>query len=108
MRTRRYKKVTVYLVLQSVLLVEAVVLLFTEHTTKSHEYENGRTKLIEISNGLRLDIEKLLKRKNELVNFNDKTTKQHQQLNEEKNLLSKHLHEMGNVELHYNYTNIQY
>ncbi|XP_050977578.1 CD209 antigen-like protein C [Labeo rohita] len=99
-RTRRYKKVTVYLVLQSVLLLEAIVLLFTEHRTKTHQYENGKETLTKQRNQLRANIENLLQNKNVLKDFNNKTNKQHQQLTEEKNLLSKHLREMDGWRCH--------
>ncbi len=95
-----------YLVLQCVLLVEAIILLLIEHRTKTHQYENS----VETFNNTRIDllskIENLLKKKDELVNTNNEMTKQNHQLTEEEKLLSKHLREMGNLELYTKTTQI--
>lgn len=55
---------------------------------------------------LHLEIETFLKDKDKLVNDNNKMTKQNQQLAEEEKLLSKHLREMGNLELYTKTTQI--
>ncbi|KTF74531.1 hypothetical protein cypCar_00031016 [Cyprinus carpio] len=93
-RTKRYKKATVYLVLQCVLLLEAIILLLIEHRTKTHQYENSAVTFNNTMSELHSDIENLVKRKDELENANNETTKQNHQLAEEEKLLSKHLREM--------------
>ncbi|XP_058644800.1 C-type lectin domain family 4 member E [Onychostoma macrolepis] len=93
-RTRRYKKATVYLVLQCVLLLEAIILLLTEHRTKTYQYENSAVTFNKTRIDLLSETENLLKKKDKLVNANNEMTKQNHQLTEEEKLLSKHLCEM--------------
>lgn len=101
MKNRRYKKGTVCLVLQCVLLVEAIILLGLELRTKHDEYENREEYFIQDRKKILVEIQDLLKKKNALVNNNDNMTKQNHQLKEEKELLTKHLRQMGNLELYY-------
>ncbi|XP_067290136.1 C-type lectin domain family 4 member A [Pseudorasbora parva] len=82
-KNRRYKKATVCLVLQCVLLVEAIILLGLELRTKFDEYENKEGDYIKHRQKLRSEIPGLLKTKDELVNKNNNITKENDQLKEE-------------------------
>lgn len=69
-------------------------MLLIEHRTKTHQYENSAVTFNNTMSELHSDIENLVKRKDELENANNETTKQNHQLAEEEKLLSKHLREM--------------
>ncbi|XP_048011324.1 C-type lectin domain family 4 member M-like [Megalobrama amblycephala] len=86
-RNRRYKRATVCLVLQCVLLVEAIILLGLELRTKTDEYENSEDKYNQQRNKERDEIQGLLKEKDKLEKDISNTTNQNNQLNEEKKQL---------------------
>ncbi|XP_067253223.1 C-type lectin domain family 4 member M-like [Chanodichthys erythropterus] len=86
-RNRRYKRFTMCLVLQCVLLVEAIILLGLELRTKTDEYENSEVKYNQERNKLLDEIQSLLKKKDKLENDINNTTNQNNQLNEEKKQL---------------------
>lgn len=102
-RNKTYKKVTAYLVLQCILLLEAIILLSIEHKTKADIYENGEENFANQKNTLREEIENLETKKDGLQQENNNANKQKQQLKEEEKALLKHLHGMGNLDLHLNY-----
>ncbi|XP_021327944.1 C-type lectin domain family 17, member A-like [Danio rerio] len=93
-RNKTYKKVTAYLVLQCILLLEAIILLSIEHKTKADIYENGEENFANQKNTLREEIENLETKKDGLQQENNNANKQKQQLKEEEKALLKHLHGM--------------
>lgn len=99
-RNKTYKKVTSYLVLQCVLLLEAIILLHIENKTKANIYDNGEENFEKLKNTLRQDIKNLVTKKDELQQINNNAANQNHQLKEEEKALLKHLHGMGNLDLH--------
>ncbi|XP_026103834.1 C-type lectin domain family 10 member A [Carassius auratus] len=93
-RIRRYKKATVYLVLQCVLLLEAIILLITEHRTKSNKFENSEEDFNKTKMKLLSDIHDMLNEKVKFENEIKEIIPKNLQLTEGNKLLSKHLREM--------------